>query len=83
MTKTSPVRFGKRWHRACFAIFCASWTAMLIPPLIVPTSAVASIFTLALLGIGVLAVMSLIVSAILTSLYSTPTAGGSAATVRK
>jgi hypothetical protein len=59
--------FTERWHRVAFAIFVVCWTTMLLPLLLFPNSAAARLSTLALLGIGAIAVLSLLLSPMIRS----------------
>ncbi len=69
----APYRFEKQWHYIAFGMFAVSWTAMLFPLLLLPDSEFARITTFALLGLGLISVLSLLVDAISNRKTPAPT----------
>ena len=59
------VLFTKRWHRFALGIFVVCWAAMLLPQILLPDCPVARILTLALLGTGASAVLTLLMGILL------------------
>ncbi len=62
-------RFTKRWHWLALAIFVVSWPLMLFPMLLWPASTAARIFTLGCLTVGVITILALLFSGIISHFH--------------